>query len=72
MKLTDAMHRGLAAGSPELQEIIREKYQIVKQIYAPTKEAYLAIIKINCHHPEFRKQYDFYDSKLAKYLEDAA
>ncbi|MBY0544433.1 MAG: MerR family transcriptional regulator [Gammaproteobacteria bacterium] len=72
LKLTDAMHRGLPTNSPEVQGIIKEKYQLVKQLYAPTKEAYFAMIKINCHHPEYRKQYDFYDLKLAAYLEDAA
>lgn len=72
LKLTDAMHRGLKPDSAEVQDIIREKFSLVKQLYDPSKEAYFAMIKINCHHPEFRKQYDFYDMKLASFLEEAA
>lgn len=71
-KLTEALHLGLKTDSPEVQQIIQQKYQLVDQLYAPKKADYIAMIKLNCQHPEYRKQYDLYDLKLAKYLEEAA
>lgn len=70
IELTDAMRNDLAPASKEAQGIMSRLYQCTKKLYNPTKEEYLAIRQINCNHPEYREQFDFYDMKLAKYLED--
>lgn len=71
LEITDALHQGLTPNSPKVQQLMDKKFQICKSLYQPTKQEYLAMRQINCNHPEYKKQFDFYDVNLAKYIEDA-
>jgi DNA-binding transcriptional MerR regulator len=69
IELTDILHNGLDPASKEAQTTMNQLYQCTKKLYNPTKEEYLAMCQINCNHPEYREQFDFYDPQLANYLE---
>lgn len=70
-RLTEAMKKGLAHDSEEVQKITGEHFAMISRFYDPTKEVYIGLSQMYLEHPDFRKFYDAYDPKLAEFLAQA-
>jgi MerR family transcriptional regulator, thiopeptide resistance regulator len=70
-ELIALIQKGISANAPETQKIIERHYQVVKRFWTPNRESYRQLGQNYCDHPDFKKLYDSYDPRLARYLADA-
>ncbi len=66
-----ALQKGLKVNSPEVQQLVGNHFQLIKQFWSPTKESYIGLAQMYVEHPDFKKLYVSYDPKLAQYIADA-
>lgn len=64
---------GFLPQDTKTQDCIHQWFDgIIVPFYSPDKKEYLALIKLNCTHPEFRTGFEKYHSSLPRYLLEAA
>ncbi len=63
-----AINHQLEPGSPEVQEIIKQHYQMTTIFWTPTRETYIGLSQLYCSHPDFVKFYEEIHPDLLAYL----
>jgi DNA-binding transcriptional MerR regulator len=56
--LAEAIDRGLAPETDEVQALIQQHYDLQSQFYDVTKELFIGLAQIYADHPDFRKFYE--------------
>jgi DNA-binding transcriptional MerR regulator len=72
LKLVELMQTRTPPSADVVQDVMEHLYEKMEVMYVPNKTEYLAICQLNCEHPEFRKQFDYYHETLAEYVLEAA
>ncbi|OGT31304.1 MAG: transcriptional regulator [Gammaproteobacteria bacterium RIFCSPHIGHO2_12_FULL_35_23] len=66
-----AINNQLAPESTTVQALVAQHYQLIKNFWTPTRETYLGLSRLYYEHPDFKKFFDHYDSRLLEYLTSA-
>lgn len=69
-KLTQMIEHHLSTSSKEVQSVVQEHYQMLKQFWTPTKESYPEHGKLIVE-TDLRKPYEAYHPKLPEFLAEA-
>lgn len=69
--LVAAIEAKLAPDSKEVQELIKQHYDMVKNFWTPTQEGYIGLGEMYLTHADFKQYYDNYHINLAEYLVEA-
>lgn len=70
-QLVSAINRSLSPSSPEVQQLIREHYQLTKLFWTPTKETYKGLGQLYGSHPDFMEFYAKQHPQLLEFLVEA-
>ncbi|GIP28104.1 hypothetical protein J23TS9_32340 [Paenibacillus sp. J23TS9] len=70
-ELTEAIRGGESPESPRVQDIIRQHYESMTQYYTPTADVYRGLGELYVEQPEYKKLFDSYHPRLARFLCEA-
>lgn len=63
--------QGVRSGSEEVQQVIRKHHAFISKQQNANRDVYEALALLYIEHPEFRKQLDQFDPKLASFMSQA-
>lgn len=70
-ELTNAINSKLAPESEEVQKIIQRHYELQNRFYDLTKEIYIGLADLYAQHPDFKKFFDVYHTKMIEFIGEA-
>lgn len=69
--LAKAIEQGLKPESDDVQAIIHRHYQLQNRFFTLTSEVYIGLSELYASHPDFKKFFDVYHSKMIEFIGEA-